>query len=356
MKNNKPIQNLWLIRYQKELSEKSLKPTFVQWIATTRCNFSCKHCGTDAGRAVDNELSTQEMLKVVDGLSELGCQCLSVTGGEPLLREDLFEILSYAKRKGIKITLLTNGYVIEDYIPQLKNLGLYGISISIDGYGKKHDRVRNTQDSYKRCLDSLDIYSRLKVPIIQVVTVVLKNNVKDIPKIINDIFKHGCTRYRLQLLIPEGRAKDKETPLSAVKEALAIVYKSRRRGLKVFIGDNIGYLGEFGKEVRGYKFFCGCGWSTFTIMQNGDIMGCPAIDHSELKEGNVRKTDIKEIWWSSFRRFRETWLESLPIECKECKYVDVCRGGCWAQRVNGGRFCYLDLAEELKESFVSKGR
>jgi radical SAM protein with 4Fe4S-binding SPASM domain len=106
-------------------------------------------------------------------------------------------------------------------------------------------------------------------------------------------------------------------------------------------------MGKLDTEVRGCNFFCGCGWWTFTVMQNGDIMGCPAIDHTELKEGNIRNTDIKEIWWDGFRRFRGVLPENLPQVCKECEHVTVCRGGCWAQRVNRGRFCYLDLAEKL---------
>lgn len=352
MINRTNIQAKWLNQWRTELKEKRLKPIFVQWLSTKNCNFNCKYCGTNAGKIEEDELTTPEMLKLIDDLAILGCRRLSVTGGEPLLREDIFEILRYARYKGIRASIVSNGYFTEEYFIKLKKIDLYVVSISIDGYRKKHDQIRRMNGSYERCLKSLDIYSRLKVPVVRVVTVVLEDNIKDIPKIINDIFRHGCTQLRLQLIMPEGRAKSRENSSNVVKKALRIIYNARKRGTNIFAADNFGYLGSLEKEVRSHNFLCGCGWWTFTVMQNGDIMGCPVTDYPELNEGNIRHTDIKEIWWDKFQRFRKTMLEDLPLICKRCKYIEVCRGGCWADRMSRGRFCYLDVAEELREEFI----
>ena len=354
MKNNRYPQTLELHKLRKKLRQRRLKPVFVQWIATKKCNLFCKYCGTDASEAAHDELGTKEIIKTIDGLAALGCEYLSVTGGEPLMREDIFDVLNYAKNKKIKIGIVTNGYFTDKYIPQLKKLRLYGVSVSIDGYRDRHDKNRGMPDSYKKCMDSLDIYKRLKVPLIQVCSVVLKNNLKDIPKIIKDVFPRGCTRYRLQLLIPEGRAREKNTTPAMVKEALRIILKAHKEGFKVFAGDPFGYLGESEIFLRGYNFFCGSGWWTFTIMHNGDIMGCPAMDHPELSEGNIRETDIEKIWWNGFQRFRKTFIEDLPDICKKCEYLDACRGGCWAQRVSGGEFCYINTAKEVIREKIYK--
>ncbi|MFA5411393.1 MAG: radical SAM protein [Candidatus Omnitrophota bacterium] len=356
MKNNDCIQEYWLKKFRRQLKQKLLKPFIVQWLATRKCNFNCGHCGTDASREASGELSTQEIFRAIDGLSKLGCKYLSVTGGEPLLREDLFEVFRYANSKEIRPSLVTNGFATEDFLTQLKKAKLYSASVSIDGYRSQHDRIRSKKGSYKRCMQSLEIYRRLKIPVIQVTTVVLKDNIEEIPLIISDAFKRGATRYRLQLIISEGRAKGQETPPQAVAKALNIIYSCRRKGLNVFPADNFGYLGKWDSILRGPPFLCGCGWWTFTIMQNGIIMGCPVIDRPELNEGRLQEKDIEEIWWDGFQRFRDIRTGELPEICRNCKYAGTCRGGCWSQRLSGSRFCYLDLGNKMAKRMQSKER
>jgi len=177
----------------------------------------------------------------------------------------------------------------------------------------------------------------------------LDNNVDDIPKIIDDVWKHHITNQRVQPLVPEGRAKGTKNNPETLKKVLRIIYEARARGLNVDMSEGFGYLGAIDERVRYYDFFCGCGWNTFTIMQDGNIMGCPALDYPALGEGNIREQDIKRIWWNGFDKFRKTILEDLPEKCKECKYVKICRGGCWLFRANGADPCFLKEAEEVAE-------
>jgi len=354
---NIPKQIKWAEWFATQWRSRALKPQYVQWICTYECNFKCPHCGTAAGEAREDELKTDEILKAIDSLAELGCKIFSVTGGEPLLRKDIFEVLGYAKDKGMTIGIVTNGYATEDYIPQLKKVGLDSVLVSIDGYGANHEKIRGTKGSYEKCLKSLDLYYELKVPVRAVSTVMLDENVDDIPKIIEDVWRHKITNQRIQPLIPEGRAKGTKNNPETVKKVLRIIHDAREKGINVEMSEGFAYLGAIDERVRSFDFFCGCGWNTFTIMHNGNIMGCPAIDYPNLGEGNIREKDLKRIWWNGFDKFRKTIFEDLPEKCKDCQYVRICRGGCWLFRANKADPCFLKEAEEVAEElgYLNKG-
>jgi len=350
------VQREWLRQFKSALRKKRLAPLYVQWLATTQCSLNCGHCGTDAGNGSLNELKLDEIRKAVADLKKLGCKYLSVTGGEPLLRPDLFEALTEAKKKGINVSIVSNGYLTQEYERPLKKLGLYGVSISIDGYKAQHDRIRSKKGSYARCLKSIAFYKKSGVPLRQVASVVLESNISDMPRMMKDAFSAGCTRYRLQLLIPEGRARGRKNSSRLVLKALRIIRDARSKGLNVFAADNFGYLGSLDTLVRPYHFFCGCGWWTFTIMQDGDIMGCPAVDRPALNEGNIREGGLADIWWNGFKRFRQIRIPDLPKLCRDCEFVLTCRGGCWAYRISADKFCYLKEAEKVSWRETEEGR
>lgn len=349
-----PPQLFWVERFNQQWREKTLRPTYVQWISTYRCNFRCPHCGTAAGDARPDELTTKEILGVLDTLAELGCQIFSVTGGEPLLREDIFDILKYAKAKGMKVGFVTNGYIAENYVDKLRDVKLDSVLISIDGYKENHEAIRGVKGSYDKCIGSVKLFREIGVPMVAVSSVMLDKNVDDLPKIFKDVFKNGCVKARVQPLVPEGRAKGTKNNPESVKKTFKIVYDLRETGLNVDMSEGFGYVGPIEDRLRSFNFFCGCGWNTFTIMHNGSVMGCPALDFPELGEGNLREKDLKRIWWNGFDRFRRTIIKDLPPKCKECEYKQVCRGGCWLFRANNADPCFLDEARQVsKELGVS---
>lgn len=354
--SQKHSQVRWLNYYQKQFKNKTLKPLYVQWIATHKCNFRCPNCGGGARVPQRDELSTNEIIHAIDDLANLGCRFLSAAGGEAILREDIFVVLKYAKSKGISIGIITNGYAIKEYTKQIEELNLDSIVVSIDGYGENHDRIRNMPGSYQRCLESLDFFCKVGIPIIGTYTVTSEENISDIPMIVEDVQRFGSTRHGLQLIIPEGRAVERKNSSLLVKKILRLILKTKKKNFSLEASEGLGYLGPLEGKVRPYYFFCGCGWNTFTVMANGDIMGCPLFDFSNYSEGNIRQKSLINIWWSEFSRFREVSFSELPKICKACAYVMLCRGGCWQFRATGGEFCFLKEAKEVAMEFGIDGR
>lgn len=349
-----PIQNLWERQFNYGVKERTLGPKMVQWLCTHKCNFKCPHCGTDASEARPEELTTAQILKTVDGLGALGLEKFYMTGGEPIMRDDLFQVIDHAKKEyGMAVGFVTNGFAIEQFASQIEKSEVDSVLVSIDGFRENHDRIRGTPDAYRNCIKSLDILEDIGVPIRGASTVYMKENLDDVPKIIEEIFAHGCTRHRVQSIIPEGRAKDKVNSSEEIKQMLRTVIEARKQGYATEYDEATGFLGPLEGVVRPYDFFCGCGLNTFTIVADGKVQGCPLTDYPEINEGNVKNESIEDIWWEKFERFRgDNLYASLPQMCHDCEYLQACRGGCWLHRMNHDGFCRLKEAQEVAEEML----
>jgi radical SAM protein with 4Fe4S-binding SPASM domain len=341
-----PVQIYRLHQHKEELRRKQLKPSYVQWLCTNQCQFHCGHSDISNPRPRSDELTTKEVIEALDALSFLGCEIFSVIGGDPFIRKDLFDILGYAKRKGMKIALTTHSYNIESFLYEIEQVELDSIMVSIDGYKAHHDRTRGNSGAYEKSLQSIKIYYDMDIPAIGASMTVMDENVRDIPKIIEDVYTYGGNRLRIQPPLSENKQKKENRPLF-IKEALRQVYDARLRGFDIEASEGFGYLGYMETMFRSSSFFCGCGWDTMTIMMNGDVMGCLAVNMPNHIEGNIKKHDLREIWFSGFNRFRCDIPEDMPLKCRSCKYLQICRGGCWLFRVYNQDPCFLNQAEEV---------
>lgn len=336
------------------VKEKRLKPLITQWQCTKECNYHCIHCGSDSGKKAPNELKTHEIKSVIDDLIDLGCEMFFLTGGEPLLRPDLFDILTYAKKAGIKQTgFATNGYCVEQYKNEIAKAECTSIMVSIDGYGKKHDEIRGVPGAYEKAISSIDTLKDAGVFLVGACTVFHRNNIAEIPKILTDLHTTDFDYYRLNSVVPEGRAKGMENSPEIIEKALEFAVTMRKdKDESVVMGENLGFLGSLDDEVRDQPFFCGSGINTLTVMEAGEIQGCNASDYIDVNEGTVRNTSVKEAWWNKFTQFRKGIWDTLPEECSTCKYKVQCRGGCWKMRVSGSQSCFLDIAENVAQTML----
>ncbi len=323
-----------------------LKPaTFVQWLATYQCNYSCPFCEASAGRCAPDELTTEEARALIDDLAAMGLKRFLISGGEPFQRPDLPVLLKHASEKSLQLGVVTNGYYISQHWKQLKGLRWFLYFTSLDGLEKDHDRWRGVEGSFSRALDALRLVADIHVPVRMVNTVVHENNIDQMAQLIPILRSHGVTHWHLTPLMNIGRAQRQGIfHLSQATLHTLLEFVDAHQsipGLHIALGESHGYLQCFSEKHVGKPFFCGAGLTRCSILPNGDVLGCHQVYDSRLAEGNIRKNPFSQIWKEGFQRFRQP---HIPSACTECQYLDQCQGGCWAEMEKQGQ-CLKPLWE-----------
>ncbi len=323
-------------------------PDDVQWLATGRCNLSCRHCGSDAGAVVPQELTTAEMRAVIDDLALLRVQYLTLTGGEPLLRDDLFELLGYAATKGIRYNLVTNSTFVPRFAEHLTRLPPAAIKVSIDGVPATHAAIRGDPDNFRACLAALTFFKQLGIDTRVICTTLNQQNLPELAELFKYVLSSDASFWEFHLPIFEGRAVTNKSWSHIRKDQVEQVFRfvlDHQALFPIFLGEGCGHCGHLTRHLYlGRRFFCGSGWTTFTIMPNGDIAGCPAFK-PEWTESNVRHESVLSAWQHRFTRFREVHRH-LDQECRDCPHLAACNGGCWLHRRTGDH-CYRDIWEKM---------
>lgn len=312
------------------------------WEITLACCFSCRHCGSRAGRARENELSTAECLDVVRQLAELGCQRVSLIGGEVFMRKDWFEILRALTGSGISTAIITNGFEFSDrIISQLKDAKVESIAVSIDGNRRVHDFLRQN-GSFDRALKAIDSLSAAKIPV-SVITTLNSANIKCLDELY-DIFVdkgnsgNGIFAWQLQACSPMGNAANLDIDYRFDHmEAIRFVEKHLDdKSFAIGVADNIGYFSDSEGYIRGNKsgraFYKGCraGLASIGIDSIGNIRGCESMYDDRFIEGNIRHKSLRDIWEDpdAFAYNRKFTPDMLTGKCSGCKYGHKCAGGC----------------------------
>jgi len=321
---------------KKYLSEKPVLYNLF-WETTLRCNAKCKHCGSRAGEnlKLKEELTTEEIkatFKSIANKYDATKILINVTGGEPLIRQDLFEVMKYATDLGYHWGITTNGMLIDDeIIKKMKETKLATMSISIDGLEKNHDRFRGVEGSYKKIMNNIEKLRQDKfLHCFQITTVVNKLNINELEDMYRVMEDLEVDSWRVINMDPIGRANDNNNLAleKADYEYLLNFIKNKREKAKFEVTYGCAhFVGmEFEKEIRDNMFFCMAGYTTASILYNGDIYVCPDVERrKELIQGNVKKDDFVEIWENKFKWFRD--LDKLKSdECKNCENWKYCRG------------------------------
>ena len=312
------------------------EPVQVVWETTLRCNLNCIHCGSVAGKARINELSTKEGLKLIKDLTKIGTKELCFMGGEPFLRKDWFELAKETKNSGIKFLVISNGYNInENIINKLVKIDPWAVSTSLDGAkAETHDYIRGRKGSFDKVMKYISLSREADLPT-TVITTVSKLNYKELPAI-KDMLLNRFIAWQIQLATPHGRFR-KEYALSKrefyeVGKLIASFQKKySRKELPVIGAHCLGYHSKYIPCLGLYPEFNGCqaGITILSIRSSGDVTGCLATQN-EYIEGNIRKKSIIEIWndpdaFSYNRKFKNQFLGD---NCKNCEHSLICKGGC----------------------------
>jgi radical SAM protein with 4Fe4S-binding SPASM domain len=254
-----------------------------------------------------------------------------VTGGEPLLRQDFFEIMKYARELGFRWGMTSNGTLITpETAHQLHEAGMQTISVSVDGLQESHDWFRKSVGSYERTMQGIDALLREGgFRHIQITTVVHHKNIHELEMMYHRFSQLGVRSWRVINIEPIGRAKEQPELLLTADEYCKLfdfIAEYRTKGKMTVSYGCSHYLGpELEREVRRWYFLCNAGVYTASVMYNGDIGACLDIERRpELVQGNIRRDRLKDVWEQQFRIFREDYRKTG--KCKRCKDYTFCAG------------------------------
>ena len=333
-------------------NEVAPKPFIAVWEVTLRCDLACRHCGSRAGKARPDELSTAECLDLVRQLAGIGTKEVAIIGGEPYLRDDWTEILREIKANGMLPTMVTGGRgMTPERAEAAAAAGLFACSVSIDGDETTHDRLRGVDGSYEAARNAL---RRLRAAGVHVSTNTQINRLtmSALPGMVPVLVDLGIKSWQIQLTVAMGRAVDEPEVLLQPYDVLdvqpmlaALVPAAKARGIDVVAGNNVGYFGPHegtlrGRTRAGHATSCGAGQMSIGIEADGTIKGCPSLTTEGWAGGNIRETPLKDIWERSpkLRYTRDRTVADLWGFCATCYYADVCRAGCtWTSDVLFGK-------------------
>jgi radical SAM enzyme (rSAM/lipoprotein system) len=305
---------------------------YLFWECTLRCNLSCLHCGSDCLRdASSPDMPLPDFLRVVDSLKDRvdpHKTTIAMTGGEPLMRDDLEQCGIELYKRGFPWGFVTNGYALtRDRYDRLLNAGLRSLTISLDGLRASHDWFRNKAGSFDRAVAAVERAAATQNIIFDVATCVTLRNFGELPKIKDLLNDRGVRRWRLFTVFSKGRAvANAELQISDrqfVDLMDFIVDTKRQGGVRPNYGCE-GFLGGYEGMARDNYFQCAAGVCVGSVLIDGSISACPSL-RADYIQGNIYKDDFWDVWNSRFRVMRNrSWTKTGP--CASCKAYRWCLG------------------------------
>ncbi|KUK84259.1 MAG: Radical SAM domain-containing protein [Microgenomates bacterium 39_6] len=310
-------------------------PRFVVWDCTRKCNLNCEHCGAKKEK-YSTELTTKQVKSLVRNLADYKVKYFVITGGEPLLRKDLFEIFAFAKEKGLKTGLATNGFFINADNSKIIAKIFNSVQISLDGPQETHNKIRRNKKAFQKAIESINLLQKNNCRQIAVSSVITPSNIGDLPKLSKIVKDLGIDIWKISSVMPIGNAGKNKNLYLSEKDFLEFLnfVKNNKERLKIKLGENLGFLGKYDKKARSEAFFCPVGFLTCCVGVNGNVRGCPEQpDNQYFKEGNILKKSFREIWEEGFKKYRNK--EFLKDKnCQKCKFQNNCNGGCWVMKLD----------------------
>jgi heme b synthase len=316
----------------------------VFWEITPRCNLRCVHCRAEATPIRSpEELTTEEALRFVDELAAVGRPILVLTGGEPLYRDDIFEIASYATKKGFRVALATNGTLVDDATAErIVEAGVRRVSISVDGAtGATHDGFRGVPGAFDAALAGFDRL-RERGMSLQINTTVSQHNVDELPRILDLAVARRADAFHVFMLVPVGcglQVADREMlAADRYEEVLGWFYEQSRivsMELKATCAPHYYRIFRQKAKAEGIKVTpqthgmaamtkgCLAGQAVCFVSHRGQVQPCGYLP---LKAGNIREEIFRDIWQGSplFRSLRDD--DNLSGKCGLCEYRAFCMG------------------------------
>lgn len=323
------------------------KPRMIAWEVTRSCNLNCVHCRAASSQGpYSGELSTDTCLKLIDDIASFSKPVIILTGGEPLLRPDIFEIAAYGTGKGLRMVMATNGTLLTPTVARkMIESGIQRVSISIDGPdAQSHDHFRQEKGAFDKALAGIKVLKDVGMEF-QINTTITTVNLHQIKNILALAENLGAAAHHIFLLVPTGRGKElagQAITAADYEETLNWFYQESLRceiQLKATCAPHYFRIMHQNKpkgersvkktEGRFHESTRGClGGITFCfISHTGQVQPCGYL---ELDCGNVKKKSFEDIWMMSdvFRNLRD--YGQYKGKCGRCEFIKIC-GGCRAR-------------------------
>lgn len=305
----------------------------VSWNTTNACNLYCAHCYRGSGEEAAGELTTAEGMTLIEDIARAGFQIMIFSGGEPLLRPDIFDLIHHAREVGLRPVLGTNGTLLTlETARALKDAGLMAAGISLDSLdAAAHDRLRGQQGAWQAAVNGMQHCRAVGLPF-QIHTTVMDWNEAEITQITDFAVEIGARAHHIFFLVPTGRGEDIEgqalerhayenvlTRIMSKAKNVSIEVKPTCAPQFIRVADQVGHKQRFAKG-------CLAGTSYCIISPRGDVQPCAYLD---LPLGNVRDLPFDRIWAENetLARLR---TRDYSGSCGDCHYSDRC-GGCRAR-------------------------
>ncbi len=349
----------------------------VFWNLTDRCNLSCTHCYNKSGpgRSTVGELTTEEAMRVIDDLADMGVPLILFSGGEPLMREDIWDLARHARSRGLKMALSTNGTLITpDVARRIKECGIEYAGISLDGArAETHDHFRNLPGAFEQTLSAFAACKEAGLRCGVRVTLT-RENCHELEALVDLALSLGASRFCLYWLVPTGRGLDSYARLqldkNEVTEALSLLYRKAKETdpaamefltvdapqdcihlLASMEQDGSADVADARELLASLKGGCSAGTRVANIDAQGNVYPCQFARSPEFLVGTIRDRPFSGLWGDTdnpvLARFREKQAR-FGGRCSACSYRELCGGGCRvrAHAVEGDflaedPFCFL---------------
>lgn len=338
--------------YDRTIREHPLTAVF--WECTLRCNLRCRHCGSDC--RVESAVKDMPLEDFLQALRSIARETdphrvmINVTGGEPLVRNDLERCGRAFYELGFPWGMVTNGQLLTpERYGRLLQSGLRAVTVSLDGIGETHEWMRGLPGSYGKALSAIRLIAASGAVEYDVVTCVNKRSIKELNAIKETLIQSGVKEWRLFTVFPVGRAaEDPELRLSGAefRTLMDFIKRTRREGRIMASYGCEGFLGNWEGDVRDNFFLCSAGITTASVMADGSIAACPSI-RADYSQGNIYRDDFMDVWNNRYQVYRDrSWMRT--DECASCKYWRYCRGNGMHLRDGEGKllFCHLHRLQE----------
>jgi len=293
----------------------------------------CSHCYREAGAKKEDELNTIEAKAMLEEISKAGFKIMIFSGGEPMMREDIVELVAYAKKLGLRPVFGTNGTLITPQLArELKQAGTMGVGISLDSLDPaKHDNLRQFEGAWEGAVRGMRYCKEAGLGF-QIHTTVFDWNRDEVTRITDFAAELGAQAHHIFFLVPTGRAVNiEEESLRAeqYEELITEIMKKQQQvdiEIKPTCAPQFMRIGkQLGMELR-FGRGCLAGISYCIVGPTGDVQPCAYLN---IAAGNVKETPFTTIWQES-EIFKNLRTLDYKGDCGTCGYRQVC-GGCRAR-------------------------